>query len=393
MTQKKHHRHPQKKSHDVKDGRKDITEIFFNYKKGGKKNSLDAVAKDISCRLTLISGPMKSHSFEIKDEITYIGRTRENDIKINDKKVSRRHAKITKKNKKFFIEDLGSHNGLMVDGNRVKTGEEIELMDGVSYSIGDSTFSIENLHSEHREKKNRQLTIDTGVVINDIKFIKDIITDLISKESPINVRIKGDDNNFTSRFLKIDDENLFSTIYNRPNLIIERLVPVEGNQLIQSISEVDVEFLFRRCPCRCSLTYHGISTFDSNFGFIVRLPEYIEIIENRDDPRSMYEIMGFVSVEFCLEKGPEKDKIYSLDVIDCSKHGLGLLITKKNSELLKILKKNYRIPNIIFYSEEAIIKVAGTVRHITRIKKGNHKGSYRLGLNSSTIIKGCKPSS
>ncbi|MFC1535174.1 FHA domain-containing protein [Thermodesulfobacteriota bacterium] len=383
-----------KKSHDVKDGIKNITEIFFNYKKGIKENALDAAAKDIICRLTIVSGPMKSHSFEIKDEITFIGRSRENDIKINDSTISRRHVKIFKKNNKFFIEDLGSHNGLMVDGNRVKPGEEIELIDGVSYSIGDSVFSIENLYPEYRETKNRKLTtIDNGLVIDDSEFIKSIITDMISKKEPINFRIKGNDTNFTSRFLKIDDESLFSTIYDRPNLIIEKLVPEKGNQLIQSVSEVDVEFLFRRCPCRCSLRYHGISSFNSNPGFTVRLPEYIEIIENRKDPRSIYEIMEFVSVEFCLNNGPEKDKKYNLDIIDCSKQGLGLLITKKNFKLAKILKKNYRIPKVAFYSEEAMIKVDGTVKHITKIKDGKHKGSYRLGLNSSAIIKGPKPSS
>jgi len=140
---------PSKKSHDIKDEIKDLTVRFLKYKKKVRKhNALDAEAKDIICRLNIASGPMKSHSFEIKEEITFIGRTRENDIKINDKTISRRHAKITKKDKKFFIEDLGSHNGLMVDGSRIKPGEEIELMDGVSYSIGDSEFSIEKVYTE-----------------------------------------------------------------------------------------------------------------------------------------------------------------------------------------------------------------------------------------------------
>ena len=43
--------------------------------------------------------------------------------------------------------------------------------------------------------------------------------------------------------------------------------------------------------------------------------------------------MGFVAAEFSLKKGAKKDKIYNLDVFDCSKNGLGLLITKKDIEL------------------------------------------------------------
>ena len=91
---------------------------------------------------------MKGNSFEIKEDVTLIGRTQENDIVINDKTISRRHIKITKKNNKFFIEDLGSYNGLKVDGTLVRSGEEIELKDGIDYSIGKSAFSIEKIYVE-----------------------------------------------------------------------------------------------------------------------------------------------------------------------------------------------------------------------------------------------------
>ena len=67
-------------------------------------------------------------------------------MEINDRTISRRHIKITKKNNQFFIEDLGSHNGLIVDNNRVESFKEIELMEGIVYSIGDSSFSIEKIH-------------------------------------------------------------------------------------------------------------------------------------------------------------------------------------------------------------------------------------------------------
>jgi len=72
---------------------------------------------------------------------------------INDRTISRRHIKITKKNNKFFIEDLGSYNGLKVDGTLVRSGEEIESMDGIDYSIGNSVFSIEKFYLEYRANK------------------------------------------------------------------------------------------------------------------------------------------------------------------------------------------------------------------------------------------------
>ena len=140
---------PSRKGLSLNDRIKNIIIKFFNTIKGDRKqNASDAEIGDIMCRLNIVSGPMEGHSFEIKEEVTFIGRTQENDIEIDDRTISRRHIKITKKNNRFFIEDLGSHNGLIVDGDRVRSFEEIELMDGKDYSIGDSAFNIEKVHIE-----------------------------------------------------------------------------------------------------------------------------------------------------------------------------------------------------------------------------------------------------
>ncbi|MBN2062694.1 MAG: FHA domain-containing protein [Deltaproteobacteria bacterium] len=105
----------------------------------------NADIRDVACRLNIVTGPLKGNSFEISKEVTFIGRTQDNDIEINDRTISRKHLKITRKNNRFFIEDLGSHNGLAVDSNRVESFEEIELVEGRVYSIGDTAFSIVRL--------------------------------------------------------------------------------------------------------------------------------------------------------------------------------------------------------------------------------------------------------
>jgi predicted component of type VI protein secretion system len=45
-----------------------------------------------------------------------VGRSQENDIVINDPNVSRRHARISRADSGFVVEDLGSTNGTMLDG-------------------------------------------------------------------------------------------------------------------------------------------------------------------------------------------------------------------------------------------------------------------------------------
>jgi Nif-specific regulatory protein len=54
------------------------------------------------------------------------------DVQLDDPSVSRRHARISKANQGWLIEDLGSTNGIMVNGASVDReyltgGEDIEL--------------------------------------------------------------------------------------------------------------------------------------------------------------------------------------------------------------------------------------------------------------------------
>ena len=53
--------------------------------------------------------------------IISIGRTSDNDLVINNIKVSRKHARIEKKGEDWFLEDLDSSNGTFINGKRIKT--------------------------------------------------------------------------------------------------------------------------------------------------------------------------------------------------------------------------------------------------------------------------------
>ena len=75
-----------------------------------------------------------------------IGRGEDADLRINDPGVSRRHAEIrvspghTVPN--VSVVDLGSTNGLLVNGNRVK---QAPLGDGATVKIGNTTLTVRHL--------------------------------------------------------------------------------------------------------------------------------------------------------------------------------------------------------------------------------------------------------
>lgn len=69
-----------------------------------------------------------------------IGRAAENDLVLPSVSVSRWHAEIVKVAEGFGIKDLGSRNGILIDGNRV---EHAVFVSGVGATLGDITIWIE----------------------------------------------------------------------------------------------------------------------------------------------------------------------------------------------------------------------------------------------------------
>jgi pSer/pThr/pTyr-binding forkhead associated (FHA) protein len=62
-----------------------------------------------------------------------LGRSKECDIQIMDPNVSRRHAEVRPQGEAYVVVDLGSTNGIEVDGKRVT---ELALEDGSRFTIG-----------------------------------------------------------------------------------------------------------------------------------------------------------------------------------------------------------------------------------------------------------------
>ncbi len=75
----------------------------------------------------------------IRDEIT-IGRKEGNTIRLTERNVSRRHAKLVKNNGVILLEDLGSYNGITLNGTPVK--EPVQVKEGDRIQIGDYVLAL-----------------------------------------------------------------------------------------------------------------------------------------------------------------------------------------------------------------------------------------------------------
>ena len=70
-------------------------------------------------RLEFILGPMANQTLPLTDEVTTIGSVAGNTVVLADPAVSRKHAGIRKIESSYELADLGSTNGVYVNGHKV----------------------------------------------------------------------------------------------------------------------------------------------------------------------------------------------------------------------------------------------------------------------------------
>jgi len=91
------------------------------------------------CRLVHISSSRQS-IYPLREGITTIGRDMDNDIQLPTEYVSRHHARIHNLPEVCTIEDMGSTNGVLVNG---KLQTSCSLKDGDKIQIGREIFLFE----------------------------------------------------------------------------------------------------------------------------------------------------------------------------------------------------------------------------------------------------------
>ena len=72
-----------------------------------------------------------------------LGRSRESDIVIDDANVSRRHAEIRPSGASWTVRDLGSTNGIKVNGRRVDAPQSLKPGDTIELGTTRVSFELE----------------------------------------------------------------------------------------------------------------------------------------------------------------------------------------------------------------------------------------------------------
>ena len=109
--------------------------------------------------LLVEKGPNKGQSIKWNANTSKIivGRGQRASFTIDDTSVSRNHFKIYKKENQFFVEDLGSRNGTIVDGSNIDHPVKLEF--GTCIQIGETIF----IWTEESKDKERDPLIATEI--------------------------------------------------------------------------------------------------------------------------------------------------------------------------------------------------------------------------------------
>lgn len=114
-------------------------------------------------KLTIVDGKDSGKNIEItKDEIL-AGRSLDNDFVISDISVSRKHFKIKKEGDRFVISDMGSGNGIKVNGSKTTS---TTLSDGDIISVGARQIKFEILNPDLKPRVQAQRTTKQTIPTN-----------------------------------------------------------------------------------------------------------------------------------------------------------------------------------------------------------------------------------
>jgi pSer/pThr/pTyr-binding forkhead associated (FHA) protein len=118
------------------------TEIIFD--EAGSSKTVASVAKEqVKSSPKLISGDnVKNEEYLLASDMV-IGRSLGSDIRVDHSSVSRRHARIFRDGSDYYIEDLGSANGTLVNDSDVHQNSPVRLRTGDHIRVGEVEFSFE----------------------------------------------------------------------------------------------------------------------------------------------------------------------------------------------------------------------------------------------------------
>ena len=188
-------------------------------------------------KLHILKGSCEGQSFDLEEDVIFIGRAPDNGIQIKDRSVSRVHLQLIRKGSEYFVRDLKSKNGTFVNGEKLSPDAEIRIYEGVPVTIGKSVICIgEECPVEIRSvreslglpDKTRPLTFQ-----NNMQLMYDVC-DLLTESLDMN-EMFGKILDHVLKLLKRIDRGIIITVDNEEKAILKEIYKIRGGGRVNSM--------------------------------------------------------------------------------------------------------------------------------------------------------------
>jgi hypothetical protein len=213
--------------------------------------------------------------------------------------------------------------------------------------------------------------------------IRQAIDFLAVKRSPIAVKIEGEQTLFDSMIVKADHGDPVSKAGTAGRVFIKWLSPAKGNNLIQSVSPVQVRFSLGKHKLAFTSYYITKSLESPYLGHIITYPEALVIADRRKSDRHEVDSNAaplFAKAKISLRTGRSQEEVYDIGIFDISENGIGILVGEELFDWLERIGIGDRLKEVELYAPWTIVRVDGTVRHKSRTHKGKYSGYHLLGI-------------
>lgn len=100
----------------------------------------DTGGKDV-IRIKVVRGPAEGKEFLLNRSDVTIGRSPDTDISLPDDQMSAKHARIIRENSEYYLEDLGSDSGSLLDGCRIS--KKVRLQKRSTFELARTTLEFD----------------------------------------------------------------------------------------------------------------------------------------------------------------------------------------------------------------------------------------------------------
>ncbi|MCB0046855.1 MAG: winged helix-turn-helix domain-containing protein [Caldilineaceae bacterium] len=97
-----------------------------------------------SPKLICLSGPQAGHEYPLTEDFITVGRSLESAIRLEDQFASRNHAELHRVEEAYRVADLGSKNGVYVNGERLAPGATAWLQDGTEVRFASTLYRFQD---------------------------------------------------------------------------------------------------------------------------------------------------------------------------------------------------------------------------------------------------------